>query len=177
MSYCAHRNVQKDSGNPGSMPYWKEPIYQQILASSPVLVIFMLGTNDAWQWNQDKYIEDWKAMVASLQGLASKPTVHVMIPPPLYDPEFAGMDATVINSTFPTLIPQMAGEVGIPAEKVINLFEALGGAELKQSEWFVDGCHPNDTGYNALAQAVFQNIKPSLDKGSAEVATTLVQRK
>ena len=38
--------------------------------------------------------------------------------------------------------------------KLINLFEALGGAELKRPELISDLCHPNEQGYNEIAQCI-----------------------
>ena len=38
--------------------------------------------------------------------------------------------------------------------KVINLFEALGGAELKRPELIADLCHPTEEGYLEIAKYV-----------------------
>ncbi len=38
--------------------------------------------------------------------------------------------------------------------KVINLFEALGGAELKRPELIADLCHPTEEGYLEIAKHV-----------------------
>lgn len=88
----------KDSAN----PYWNEAYYAQSLETTPEVVIFMLGTNDAWQWRDPgtDYDSDWKAMVQSFQGLASKPKVFVMIPPPVYKDGQFGMRGNVINDYF-----------------------------------------------------------------------------
>ena len=73
-----------------------------------------------------------------------------MIPPPVYGDIF-GMQEDVINKLYPQLIPQIANEMGL---KVINLFEALGGAELKRPELIADLCHPTEEGYLEIAKYV-----------------------
>lgn len=97
------------------------------------------------------------------------------------------MDASVINEIFPQLIPQLATEAGIPDERVISLFEALGsdnsfefipdpaGARISggHPDWFTDGCHPNDLGYNVIAETVFRKIAASLEKAAGR--STMVQ--
>ncbi len=41
------------------------------------------------------------------------------------------MGETVINETYSNLIPQIAEQAGIPTDHVIDIFNALGGSELK----------------------------------------------
>ena len=42
---------------------------------------------------------------------------------------------------FPILIRNIALELGLTKDKLIDIFKALGGAEL-----MCDGCHPNEAG-------------------------------
>ena len=39
---------------------------------------------------------------------------------------------------------------------------AMGGQNLDEGGLFYDGCHPNDDGYNRLAETVFQQITSPL---------------
>ena len=70
----------------GDYPYWNEPQYQQALNSEADVVVLMLGTNDAktYQWDVQEYMKDFKEMANIFLGLDSKPELHIMVPPPLY---------------------------------------------------------------------------------------------
>ena len=78
----------------GDYPYWNEPFYQQALKSEADIVVLMLGTNDSknYQWNIDEYTKDFKEMAKIFLGLDSKPNLHIMIPPPLYEADFISMN-------------------------------------------------------------------------------------
>ena len=91
--------------------YWDEEVYMRALTIWPEIVVFQLGTNDAWQWNEEKFTEDWIEMVTSLKKLSSSPKVYVMVPPPLYHTTFPGpltCDPKLINETLPKMIVAMA---------------------------------------------------------------------
>ena len=70
----------------GDYPYWNEPQYQKALKSEADVVVLMLGTNDAktYQWDVEEYMKDFKEMANIFLGLDSKPDLHIMVPPPLY---------------------------------------------------------------------------------------------
>ena len=63
----------------------------------------MFGTNDSkhYQWNQEDYMNDYRDLIKSFVDLDSKPQVHVMVPPPLYQDGFLQMDSHVINELYP----------------------------------------------------------------------------
>lgn len=75
-------------------------------------------------------------MVSAFKALSPPPQVFLMIPPPLYAPYPYSMNSTVINATFPKLIPKIAAASG--ADGVINIFGALKAA----GDLTCDGCHP-----------------------------------
>ena len=63
----------------------------------------------------------------------------------------------------PTLIREIAANLLLPPENVIDIHEHLGGAELRDSISFCDeqSCdpvHPNDHGYNKIAEKVYETI-------------------
>lgn len=155
----------------GDHPYWDEPEYQLTLESSADIILMMLGTNDAktFQWDQNEYVKDYREMATSFLVMESAPTVYIMVPPPLYHDGDNGINQTVINHDLPVILPMDVvaplqdtwGVERVPVE--INIFEALGGADLLRYEAFCDfqDCdqtHPNDAGYNALALAVFKAL-------------------
>ena len=54
------------------------------------------------------------------------PTIYPFIPPPSVNDADPGFNRTAVNEVLPTLIPQIAAEVGIPADNVIDLNTILG---------------------------------------------------
>ena len=111
----------------------------------------MLGTNDskAFNWDEAEYESDYCDMIAEFQKMESKPIIWLMKPPPLYkDGTCEEMKQEVINELYPKKIPEIAARCSIPPERVINLFEALGGADLTNPNYLLDDhCHPNAFGY------------------------------
>jgi lysophospholipase L1-like esterase len=144
------RTMMKD----GDYPYWIDPAYQNALASKADVIILMLGTNDSkpFQWNRDKYFADYISMVQSFQAMVPAPEIFLMIPWPWYFKD-STMSYDVINSSLPSLIYNIAKEVGIPSTHIIDLFTLMGSKDKteKGTDIFADGCHPNDDGYEIMA--------------------------
>eukprot|EP00756_Hemistasia_phaeocysticola_P059450 Hpha_TRINITY_DN36222_c0_g1::TRINITY_DN36222_c0_g1_i1::g.83299::m.83299 len=152
-------------------PYWDRPQYPAVMGSDADIVTIMLGTNDAKDtgdhgpanWENDgktgtaEFKTDYHTMITKFLSFDSKPQVYVMIPPPLYKAGVYGMNQTVINKQFPTLIPEIGKANGLTTAP-IDVFDALGGAKLAHPEWSADGCHPNDDGYAQLAAAVMKGL-------------------
>merc|ERR1719498_1847016 len=113
--------------------------------------------------------------------MRSKPQIYLMIPPPLYQDGRYGMNQTVINTLFPTAsgaasVRQLAKEMNLTAP--IDLFTVFqdhcpvsGGTPghaanttVVLCDWIAggghDACHPNDTGYGKIAEAVKAAIAP-----------------
>ena len=59
----------------------------------------------------------------------------------------------------PELIPKILLDADIPEEHIINMFEPLGGKELRHPELFPDQCHCNDQGYALIGTHVYQAVK------------------
>ena len=158
----------------GDAPYWNEQYYQDALNSEADIIILMLGTNDSkyYQWNQTEYVKDFLEMATNFKNLDSNPDLYVMIPPPLYEEGAIQANQTVINEIFPELIPNLAKNLSLGDDKVIDIFSAMGGAGLDHYELFCDGqncdpCHPNDAGYTFMASQIYKKIfnptPPKLD--------------
>jgi lysophospholipase L1-like esterase len=108
----------------GDNPYWRTGPLKQALASKPAIVVLMLGTNDAkfgnWKGaNIAQFPIDYKSMIDEFVALDTKPTVYLMVPPPLYQDGRYGMNQTVINTLFPGDGPAgvrtLAKASGLPA--------------------------------------------------------------
>lgn len=159
-------------------PYWKRPQYPALLKSNADIVVIMLGTNDAKSkethgasnWENDgktgaaQFEADYKSMIDIIKNFTSKPTIYTMIPPPLNKPNVYGMNQTVINEVFPRLIQKINSENNLP-HPPIDVFNAMGGASMAHADWFCDGCHPVNVGYQHLAAAV----QKGLGLGDSEV--------
>jgi hypothetical protein len=74
----------------------------------------------------------------------------------------------------PELIPEIAEELGVDDDHVINLFEDMGGNDLKEYVFFCDGnrcdnTHPTDGGYVYIATRVYALVaKPTPPQPSSE---------
>ena len=92
-------------------PYWNHSAFKAALNSTPDVVVIMLGTNDAKyrNWNAangtgrnlgagDEYSKDYASMIQTFRTLPSKPTVHIMVPPPLYMDGRYGMYCVSIHT-------------------------------------------------------------------------------
>ena len=174
-------------------PYWKRPQYTTLTAAKWDIIVIMLGTNDAkdaghrgptnWPHNctgpnalECPFAEDYKSMIDVIRTLGTSPggpKIYTAIPPPLMKDGAYGMNGTVINTVFPTLVPLINNANSIPF-KPIDVFDALGGNMLKDfppggctlntstvadCRYYCDAqscdqCHPNNNGYTALAAAI-----------------------
>eukprot|EP01034_Spumella_vulgaris_P000966 gene966-1275_t len=120
----------------------------------------MLGTNDAkgfnWEGVQqntgDYYSLDYVDMIQKLSKLKSHPKIYLMVPPPLYAPFPFEMNATVINTIFPSLVRDIASVMNV---EIIDLHTALSGEDLT-----CDGCHPISEGNQIIAETIAKRIAP-----------------
>lgn len=152
--------------------YWNRSGYSNAIASNPDVVIILLGTNDAkdtssggppnWMNNgvtgEEQFTGDFAEMVEVFRNLPSTPVVYSGVPPPLYAQGVFGMNQTVINEIFPVLIRDINNRNNLPFEPV-DWFEALGGAELRNPEMLADLCHPNNVGYTAMTNAIYDVLR------------------
>mmetsp|Transcript_2937 Transcript_2937/g.5598 ORF Transcript_2937/g.5598 Transcript_2937/m.5598 type:complete len:252 (+) Transcript_2937:4-759(+) len=170
-------------------PYWNTSQYQAALDSNPDIVVLMLGTNDAkyynWGPHSSEYPIDYLDMVSVFQSLPSRPQVFTMIPPPLYKDGQYDMNQTVINSFYPgTDLPgsirAIAQTAGLPPP--IDLFDVFqahcpvvqgtpghnASHELVTCDWIAhggtDACHPNNSGYGQIAQAVKHTLLEAMSR-------------
>ena len=109
-------------------------------------------------------------------------TTQQAMPPPLMQPGAYGMNQTVINTGFQTMVPTINKDNKLPAPP-INVFAALGGVPTWQTtfpphgctldnlnvakcgyfceasqHWQCDQCHPDDLGYTQLATTMMAGI-------------------
>jgi acyl-CoA thioesterase I len=150
------KGVLDSSMEPAS--YWDTATWVKALHSDPQIVTIMLGTNDAkfynWEGVQqntgDYYTLDYVDMINQLRQKTNVSEIFVMIPPPLRAPYPYDMNATIINTILPTLVPNIASVMGV---KVIDLFTPMSAADYS-----CDGCHPTPDGNVIIANNIYTAI-------------------
>ena len=122
----------------------------------------MLGSNDAkpHNWNQERFVRDYKEMVRIFQSLNPSPKVFLMIPPPVYKDGAFEIKQSTVNEVLPKVIRDIAKDMNI-GDNVIDNFNALGGSDLKTPELIRDFVHPNHEGYKVIAMQVLKKVFPN----------------
>ena len=77
----------------------------------------------------------------------------------MYSYYIYGILSSILNGMIAKMIPELAKTLNVPDRRVINIYDALGGDNLTQSDLFIwDGVHPNDAGDKVMAQTIFNAI-------------------
>ena len=118
---------------------------------------FPCTSANGWQdcsWvDHDNYTADYIDMISILKAQPAKPKIYLMQPTPLYRQVY-DMNATVINFVLPRLLPTIMAATPVEPQ-IIDLFTALGGANLTQPNITCDGCHPRQPGYVEMANTIY----------------------
>jgi acyl-CoA thioesterase-1 len=170
-----------DSGStmmkaPASTSYWITPAFGNSKTFAPDVVVIMLGTNDSktnvWKGGNNTYRADYRAMIAELAALPSRPRLHLALPPPALTTNFTISGPVIQNDIIP-LIRAIAAEAGLPVIDVNAAFNpdprkyfgAGNGTDIG------DGIHPNNAGAMAIARAVAEVLtRPAVDGGIADAS-------
>jgi lysophospholipase L1-like esterase len=153
----------------GDRDYRLKKQYATAMSSQPHIVIVQFGTNDADAgcWDEKKFIADYCELISKFKALSSQPTVYVNIPTAVYvaqDDIVKSDEAeeqnrkrtnefiTRVNVLLPPIIRKIAA---LTNSTVIDLFTAMGGAQLKRRDAFdLDDMHLNDLGYLGVAHEI-----------------------
>ena len=82
----------------------------------------------------------------------------MIVPVPLYQDGKFDMQCKIINDKLPGLVDNIAHKLNIPSNRIIKTFTPFGGNKFDKSGLFADGCHPNDAGYQVLAELVHKAL-------------------
>ena len=137
----------------GDYPYWNEKAYKDALASSPDVVIIMLGTNDTKPQNwahEAEFTADYTELVKSFQALASKPRIYVCRPCPVPEPGAFGINEKN-NKEWIKRIDKMAKEMDLG---MIDMHKAL----EDKPQLLPDRVHPNVEGAGEMAKAAYKEL-------------------
>ncbi|MCX2450288.1 GDSL-type esterase/lipase family protein [Pedobacter sp. PLR] len=147
----------------GNKPYWNTPEYQQVLASRPDLVFIKLGTNDSKLINRAQmgsFVADYKEMVHSFQGLASKPKVVLLLPLKAFSETKFGISGTYLKDSLMPMVQQIAYEERL---ELLDLYALFADKEAL----LADKVHPNAAGDTFIAERlksfILQKTKPGKD--------------
>ena len=127
--------------------------YKGALASSPDIVLIMLGTNDAKHVtgsiteSVDQFYAALKELGKTFEALESKPQIYIMASP--YRFEDAARKANMDIAIYPTQ-KKLAEDMGWG---FIDLFTVTKSA-MKSQKIHSDSLHFNDDGYAVIAEAI-----------------------
>ena len=135
-------------------PYMNQTVFSNAKASSPNIVIIMLGTNDAipsYQQYLGNFNDDYKKLIGEFEALPNKPKIWLVVPPQIFN-DSLGTNSTILTQMVIPRIRQVAYELNLP---IIDLYPAL----ANHPEYFSDGVHPNVEGSSVIAAKIYESIK------------------
>jgi acyl-CoA thioesterase I len=148
--------MQKDAqagwgywGSRGKLP--------QVFALKPNIITIKLGTNDsrARDWNTQRYLTDYRAMIDTLRGISSHPVVWASLPIPAWQVNGAwpynGISNDIIKDSTIPAIRKVAAEKSVPIIDPNTPFQNL-------KSLVPDGVHPNKAGQDSLAHIFYRAL-------------------
>ncbi|MBL9145550.1 MAG: hypothetical protein JNM99_17870 [Verrucomicrobiaceae bacterium] len=133
----------------GDHPYHKEKAFQDALAFKPDIVTILLGTNDSKPHNwahKDDFIPSAKEIISAFRAANPQVRIHVCLPVPAFPENFGITDKVIKGEVIPELRKLAAAEK-LP---VIDLNKTM----LGHAEMVSDKVHPNDAGYQLMADVI-----------------------
>lgn len=123
--------------------------YQTSITSEPDIVIVALGTNDAgtsWAGSEAQFETDYRNLLNTYLNLDTQPLVMASLPAVSWYGGTNDRDDRSYNNENGTIpiIKKVAEELNVP---VIDIWTW----SADKRDYFVDGLHPGDEGYAALA--------------------------
>jgi acyl-CoA thioesterase I len=138
--------------NTSEKPYTNQSAYVLAQSYQPKIVIIMLGTNDACEGVNEttaSFAADYKTLIAAFQALPTKPTIYLVMPPPIYNS--TGLSNTILNSRVLPGIQTVAAQTGA------TLIDANTPLQNK-ADLFTDGVHPDADGAKIIADAIYAKL-------------------
>lgn len=136
--------------NSGDKPYQKSKHFKDALASSPDIVVIMLGTNDTkpanWKNSEKDFEADYRDLIADFKGLKLPPKIYLCLPPYIAKDGRWGINNDDTKAQIP-IIRRIARDLKL---EIIDVYAALEGKD----ELIPDTVHPNTGGATLIAKAV-----------------------
>jgi acyl-CoA thioesterase-1 len=130
-------------------PYMNQIAFQQAKDFQPSVVIIMLGTNDAKEYNYRSiasFPKDYEELIGEYDALPDQQNIWIVKPPPIFKNEI-GLNNTYLEQGVLPSIDQVADDMNLPT---IDVNQAL----INHSEYFIDGVHPNSDGAELIASII-----------------------
>ena len=151
-------------------PYLKSPEYATAMMSEPDVVVLMLGMNDGnptHHFNSEnggpiseeykkQYEETLKSLLDNLASLPSKPEIILAKTTAMKRVVCEQFDEAYIENFTNNLIHIRKIQEKVAAEYQIPLADTLSG--MDNMDFYRDGCHMTDAGYQQLAQIMYKHI-------------------
>ena len=153
----------------GDVPYWKNGLLSQVFAFQPNIITIKLGTNDTkpQNWNSlgygSQYKTDYLAMIDTLRAMASKPTIYLVLPVPV----FSNATATSWGIRDSVIQKEMVIIKDIAAARTLTVIDANTPLKNFQKYFAIDGVHPDSSGEDTIAHVIFRALKTTAVKASA----------
>ena len=152
-----HDGVEwNDTDRKTNLAYTKTSEYKSSIAYKPDIVLIMLGGNDAkpinWRDGNNTFKEDYKKLVESYQTANPDAQVVVVIEPWIRNNGAFTITEEVMASGVRPAYTEVAKEMGLPT---IDLYTAT----KDHNEWYSDNVHANSAGYQAMAEAIYAQMK------------------
>ena len=144
------------------MTYWDSQVMTTAVNAAPDIVIIMLGTNDAkdWNWNAENYTSQYAELIRYFQSLPGEPRVYAVIPPPGFDAHEGVKAADSIDreilAALGDCIREATQACGCPVIDLYGVFEGRG-------ELFPDGIHPNAEGNRIIARQICESLAAEVE--------------
>ena len=138
----------------GDLPYMNEPMYADVKAFLPDVVLIMLGTNDTkpYNWNAEQFEKDCKLMVKEMKSLDSHPDIFLCYPPTVARDQWGINEKGVVQDVMPIIDRVAAGAW-------LDVIDTHSPTQNMPWNYLEDGVHPNAEGAAVIARTVAQALR------------------
>jgi lysophospholipase L1-like esterase len=141
-------------------PYWTHPYFDASLAFEPQIVLLMLGTNDAAEYNWqgiEPYISEYRKMLTYYETLPSRPTIYILTPPVQFPVE---NPTKVIHALRTRELDEITAALRkLGAELSLGVIDIHTAMENRPEYFKFDGLHPDAGGARLIAETVYLYLK------------------
>lgn len=145
----------------GDIPYTRQKEFQKALSFHPHIVLIELGTNDSKPRNRvylQDFEHDYAALIDSFRNLAPNPRIVLLLPPPAFTKDSAGISAEVLRARILPLIRAVAYAKKCELVDLHTMF-------VEMPEFFPDQVHPSARGAVIMASRLSEFLSMEADTG------------
>ena len=137
-------------------PYVTKRVYRESLEWAPDIVLLMLGTNDTKtrNWDPEIFRRDYRRIIDSYRSLPSRPRIILIAPIrifPIMGIPILGVHPDTMEEGVRPAIHETAEAEGLELVDLYDLFD--------DTTYCRDGVHPQRTGAQMLAEAIYDWIQ------------------